>query len=155
MSNLIIPRHLAQDRAIPDWFTRGLHDIDPSLIVYFNHLRGRWIIDRCTAGGEKHTANHAHTAQCTTTNVRVVQDEAGEYMPLCPDVLDWLRAHDCWNQTKTAEQLVTELRNKDEAYQEKLKQDRRDNTHHRTMDNKRQLLKMKHLMDQHNLEVNQ
>lgn len=155
MSNLIIPRHLAQDRIIPPWFTTGLKGIDPSLIVYWNHLRGRWIIDRCTAAGEKHTANHTHSPECPTTNVKVVQDEAGDYMPLCQDVLDWFRANDRWNQTASTEQLITELRNKDEAYQAKLKQDRRDNTHHVTMDHKRQLLKMKHLMDQHNLEVNQ
>lgn len=155
MSNLIIPHYLANSRTAPEWFKTSLYDIDPSLIVYFNHMRGRWIIDRCTAGGEKHTANHTHNPSCPTTNVKVVQDEAGDYSPLGTDVLDWLRAHDTWNQTKTADQLVIELRNKDEAYQAKLKEDRRDNTHHRTMDNKRQLLKMKHLMDQHNLEINQ
>lgn len=155
MSNLIIPHHVAQERVIPEWFTTGLRDIDPSLIVYFNHIRGRWIIDRCTAGGEKHTANHTHNAECPTTNVKVVQEDSGEYMPLCQQVLDWFRANDRWNQTLSTDQLITELRNKDEAYQEKLKADRRDNTRHATQSNKRQLLQMYHLIQQHNLEINQ
>jgi hypothetical protein len=155
MSTLIIPRHLANERTIPEWFTNGLKDIDPSLIVYWNHLRGRWTIDRCTVAGEKHTSNHTHDASCTTTNVKVVQDESGEYMPLCQDVLDWLRAHDTWTQTKTLDQCLLEMSNRFEAYQNKLKRERRDNTRRVTLEHKPQLLKMKHLIDQHDLKVNQ
>ncbi len=155
MSQLIIPHHVAQDRHIPEWFSKGLHDIDPSLIVYWNHLRGRWIIDRCTAAGEKHTANHQHGPECPTTNVKVVQDEAGEYMPLCQDVLDWFREHELWDEATTIDQHLLNLRNKDKAYQAKLKQERRDNTRHATRSNKRQLLQMFHLIQQHDLKVNQ
>lgn len=155
MSNLIIPRHLAQDRVVPEWFTTGLKEIDPSLIVYFNHLRGRWTVDRCTVAGEKHVANHTHSAECPTTNVKVVQDEAGDYMPLCQDVLDWFRQNDRWEQTASTEQLLIELRNKDEEYQARLKKNRRDNTRHATLSNKRQLLQMYHIFQQHSMEINQ
>lgn len=157
MSGLILPNHMAQanSRVVPEWFAKSMHDIDPSLIVFFNPLRQRWVIDRCTAGGEFKTSNHPHTPECPRTNVRIVQGEGGEYMPLCDDVLTWLRAHDTWSQHSSAEQFVTVLRNKDEEYQNKLREERRDNTHHRTLDGKRQLQKAKNLMDQHDLQVNQ
>jgi hypothetical protein len=155
MSNLIIPHHVAQQRVIPDWFITGLRDIDPSLIVYWNHVRERWIIDRCTVGGEKHTANHAHSPECPTTNVKVVQEDNGDYMPLCRDVLDWLRKNDLWNSASALDQHLLNLRNKDEAYQANLKAERRANTRHATRSNRRQLGQMLHIIQQHSLEVNQ
>ena len=155
MSNLFIPEHLKQSRDVPDWFRIALHEIDPSLIVYYNPLRCRWIIDRCTAGGEHGTANHQHTPECPRTNVKVVQDEVGNYMPLCDDILDWLRAHDTWSQHSTSEQFITVLANQDLDYKEKLRAIRRANTRHATLDGKIQIQKAKNLIDQHSLEVNQ
>lgn len=140
---------------MPEWFAVALRDIDPSLIVFFNPIRARWILDRCTAGGELHVSNHEHTPECPRTNVKVIQDETGQYLPLSPDILDWLRANDTWAQHSSAGQMITILANQDAAYQERLKEERRDNTHHRTLDHKRQIQKAKNLMDQHDLKVNQ
>lgn len=157
MARLWLPENMraSSSRVIPEWFANALREIDPSLILFFNPIRGRWIIDRCTAAGVHHVSDHQHTNECPRTNVKIIQDEAGQYMPLCQDVLDWLRAHDTWNQHSSAEQFITILGNQDAEYQEKLRAARRDNTHHRTMDHKRQLQKAKNLIDQHDLEVNQ
>jgi hypothetical protein len=155
MSSLFLPNSMRNEaRAVPEWFATALRDIDPSLIVYFNHIRQRWILDRCTAAGEHHVANHQHTPECPRTNVKVIQGEGGEYMPLGTDVLDWLRAHDTWNQHSSADRFIKILSNQDEDYKEKLKAQRRDNTHHRTLDGKRQLLKAFHLIQQHDLVPN-
>jgi hypothetical protein len=117
-------------------------------------LRGRWIIDRCTAGGTHHTSDHQHSNECPRTNVKVIQDEAGEYMPLGQDVLDWLRAHDTWNQHSSSDQFVTILANQHADHLEKLRQARRDNTRHASRDGRRQLGKAFHLIQQHSLELN-
>jgi hypothetical protein len=156
MSSLFLPNSMRNEaRAVPEWFATALRDIDPSLIVYFNHIRQRWILDRCTAAGEHHVANHQHTPECPRTNVKVIQGEGGEYMPLCADVLDWLRAHDTWSQHSSGDQMVQILANQHADHLEKLKQARRANTRHATLDGKRQLYRMKFLIDQHDLKVNQ
>lgn len=155
MAGLLLPNHMRNEsRNVPEWFATAMREIDPSLIVYFNVIRQRWILDRCTAAGEFHVANHQHTPECPRTNVKVIQGEGGEYMPLGTDVLDWLRAHDTWNQHSSKDQFVTILGNQDGDYQERLRAVRRANTRHATLDGKIQLRKAKNLIDQHDLELN-
>jgi len=76
-------------------------------------------------------------------------------MPLCESVLDWLRAHDNWKQFANEHDYITHLSNVGSAYDDKMRADRRDNTHHRTTDHRIQLNKMKLLLDRHDLKVNQ
>lgn len=83
------------ERSMPDWFASQLRALDPNLICYFNPMKQRWTIDRCTRGGAMNAAVHEHTPECPRTNVMIVQDE-GQYMPLCDAVLDDLRAKDSW-----------------------------------------------------------
>lgn len=158
-SNLILPRSAFNQRTAPEWFTKALKDIDWRLLVYWNHMRGRWIIDRCTKGVTAENLGaglpHEHDNGCPRTNVLVVRGPNQEYHPLGQDVIDWFRANDVGSKYDSAEKLVTDLAIKDEANREKMRLDRKDNTHHATLDGKRQLLKMKHLIDQHDLEPNQ
>jgi len=97
---MILPSSV--ERVVPSWFAAALSNIDPNLICYFNPLRRRWVIDRCTRGGELNAAAHSHNAECPRVNVTVVQDE-GKYMPLCDAVLTDLRSKDTWAQHGTAE----------------------------------------------------
>lgn len=154
MSQLLVPKHIANDRVVPDWFLIALRDIDPSLIVFFNPIRARWVLDRCTLGGEHGISDHTHSNECPRTNVKIIQSETGEYLPLSNEVLDWLRAHDTWNQHSSVEQFLTILNNQGTEYQEKLRKERREYTHHRTTDNRRQLAKAFHLIQQHDLKIN-
>jgi hypothetical protein len=159
VSNLVLPPSAFSGRPVPEWFAVKLAAIDPALICYYNHLRDRWIIDRCTRGvtaenlrGEN---KHEHTNDCPRTNVRVVQDAQGNYMPLCQEVLDWFHQHDIGSQFKNQEAYINHLAAKWLADDEKRRADRRSNTRHATLDGKRQLLQAFHLMQQHDLELNQ
>lgn len=157
-SNLILPPSVFQQRTAPEWFTKALKDIDWRLIVYFNHMRGRWIVDRCTKGVTADILNglpHTHDNGCPRTNVLVVRGPNQEYHDLGQDVIEWFKANDVGSKYDKAQHLLADLTAKEEANREKMRLDRKDNTHHRTLDHKRQLLKMKALADKHSLDVNQ
>jgi hypothetical protein len=155
VDRMMIPASAAFSKEVPDWFLRAMRDIDPALIVYWNPIRKRFILDRCTAAGVHSAADHTHTPECPRTNVKIVQGVDGEFMPLCESVLEWLRKNDTWNNHGSAEMFVGALATQDAQYQQKLAAERRDNTHRTTLENRRQLLKMKHLADQHSLKINQ
>jgi len=158
VSNLVLPRSAFNQRTAPESFVKQLKDIDWRLLVYWNHLRGRWIIDRCTKGitaQDLRGVRHEHDNECPKTNVLVVRGPNQEYHPLGQDVIDWFRANDKGSEYKSADALIADLTKKDEDNREKMRLERKDNTHHVTLDHKRQLLKMKHLIDQHSLEPNQ
>lgn len=131
------------ERIVPDWFLRRLKDIDPALKVYFNPMRQRWVIDRCTRDDANLHSDHTY---CLSTNVMVVQDDAG-YMPLCDQVLDKLKAADVWTQFGGAANLERHLQALDDANQAKLRRDRKENTEHVTRDNRVTLNQAASLVD--------
>ena len=159
VSNLILPPSVFNQRTAPEWFTKALKDIDWRLMVYFNHMRGRWIIDRCTKGVTAENLGaglpHEHDNGCPRTNVLVVRGPDNSYHPLGQDVIDWFKANDVGNRYDKAEDLVCDLTAKDDANKEKMRLERKDNTRHHTLDHKRQLLQIKHIIDQHDLEPNE
>jgi hypothetical protein len=134
--DLILPRNVV--RLVPDWFLTRLKDTDPNLIVYFNELKNRWIIDRCTRDGVMASAAHTHDATCPRTNVIVVNDE-GKYMPLCDAVIDTIRAMDTWSTDRSLEKY--KARNAAMEAAEKAKTDTamRNLYVDAGLDNKRQL----------------
>lgn len=142
------------ERSVPDWFASQLRALDPNLIVYFNTRKGRWIIDRCTRGGAMNAGLHDHTPECPKTNVMVVQDD-GQYMPLCDQVLDELRAKDSWNHGSVDQFLLhhDNLLKEDEAKRKTAV----DNVFREaSLDNRRQLLKAYDLTQIHDTaRVNQ
>lgn len=151
--NLILPKNL--ERVMPPWFESALRETDPNLICYYNPMRERWVIDRCTRGGVHNAGQHLHTNECPRTNVTVVQD-GGRYMPLCQRVIDELRATDQWSQSGSVEQFILSADNaaaEDEADRKR----KIDAVHHEaTKDNRRQLMRAFHLMQQHDTaRVNQ
>lgn len=159
VSNLILPPSAFKTRTAPEWFLKELKAIDWRLIVYFNHFRNRWIVDRCTRGitaeDLRGTGQHEHNNECPRTNVLVVRGPNQEYHPLGTDVIEWFRKNDVGAQYKSADDLIKELTAQDVANREKMRLDRKDNTRAWTMDHKRQLLRAYHLMQQHDLEPNE
>ncbi len=154
MSRLFVPAGV--ERVVPEYFSRALKHLDPNLIVYFNPHRDRWIIDRCTRDGVHRSEAHAHTASCPRTNVRVVQDAEGGYMPLCDAVLDDLRASDTWSKYGSVEQYATETDNAAAAM--RAEQQRKVDAlyHETTKDHRAQLAKAWTLIQRHDTaRVNQ
>lgn len=144
--NLFLPKDV--ERVVPPWFTAALRETDPNLMVYFNPMKKRWTIDRCTRGGVHNAGEHTHTNECPRTNVTVVQDE-GQYMPLCQAVIDDLRSRDAWTKHGSLEQF--ELVSQNEADADLAARNKAiDVIHHEaTVDNRRQLMRAFHLMQQH------
>jgi hypothetical protein len=142
------------ERTVPDWFRLQLRSVDPSLIVYFNPIRNRWVIDRCTLGGMGHVSDHAHTAECPKTNVFWVQGEAGEYMPLCDAVISKLRSMDAWSKFGSWENMTRLAENKEADQKEAIQQEMKDDIKHASRDGRVQMNKMVHLIQQHDLRLN-
>lgn len=97
---LILPSNT--ERVAPEWFIKLLKETDPNLVCYFNQMKGRWVIDRCARDGQMSTVVHTHTPECLMTNVLIVED-AGQYMPLCDQVIDQIRSKDSWNYSSYEE----------------------------------------------------
>jgi hypothetical protein len=143
---LFLPQDI--EHVVPPWFEAALRETDPNLIVYFNPQRKRWVIDRCTRGGVHNAGAHLHTNDCPRTNVTVVQDE-GQYMPLCQAVIDDLRSRDSWAQHSTAEQFALSGQNAADEDASMRKRAIDVLYAETTRDNRRQLLRAFHLMQQH------
>lgn len=142
------------ERSVPEWFATQLRGLDPNLIVYFNRMRGLWVIDRCTRGGAMNAAAHVHGPQCKTTNVLVVQDN-GRYMPLCDAVLDDLRSMDSWKHGSLEN---FEKHHDNIAHEDEVKRDAAIDAVFReaSIDNRRQLLKAYDLTQIHDVHrINQ
>jgi hypothetical protein len=144
---LFLPKGL--ERSVPDSFASQIRALDPNLIVYFNPMKQRWVVDRCTRGGARNAALHEHTPECPRTNVMVVRD-GEQYMPLCEAVLDDLRAADSWKHS-TVEQFI--LHHDNIAAEDEASRNRQIDAVFReaSLDNKRQLQKAYHLTQIHDV----
>jgi hypothetical protein len=149
---LLVPAGLK--REAPEYFTRGLRNIDPSLIAYYNQLKGRWVIDRCTHGGMHGTSNHSHSAECKTTHVLWIQDPDGSYAAPDDKVLDKLRAMDLWSRHGSWQKMTGKLEEKEAEQKEKIDRDLKEDIQHASRDGRVQLNKAVTLIKRHNLTPN-
>lgn len=104
------------------------------------------MIDRCI---RQTVAVHTHDGSCLKTNVRVVQGDGGEYMPLCDQVLDWFRKNDVGCQFNSPDAFVDHLTRLETEARAKLKEERRQNTVNNRKDHRVQINKFKMLLDRH------
>jgi hypothetical protein len=147
---LLLPANT--ERIVPDWFVARLRDTDPNLIVYFNHRKQRWIIDRCYRDGEFKTIPHTHDPSCPRTNVMVVRDENDGYMPLCDAVIDQLRAKDAWTMHGSLENYKAFNRAKEDATQAAIDKAVKDLYDDAGKDDKRQLTRAFDLIQRHDVD---
>jgi hypothetical protein len=147
--DLLLPSNI--ERLVPDWFLTRLKDTDPNLIVYFNPMKQRWIIDRCSRDGEFHSVPHQHTPSCPRTNVLVVQDKDNAYMPLCDEVIAKIRAMDTWSKHSTVESFRAANAEKELAYKIKNEADMRELYLNAAKDDKRQLNQALDLIARHDV----
>jgi hypothetical protein len=142
--DLIVP---SSARSVPAWFAQRLKDADRNLITYFNPMRNRWIIDRCT----RMDMHDTHTNDCPKTNVMILQDEAGEYFPLCDAALDRILSIDAWRSAGSYEQFQRN-RMAMEAADAAKREAKIDSIYREaSIDNKRQLNEAFTLVQRHNL----
>jgi hypothetical protein len=146
--NLILPSNV--ERVVPDWFQARLKDTDPNLIVNWNRFHHRWVIDRCSRDGEFSSVPHTHDASCPRSNVMVVQDDNGHYMPLCDAVIDQIRSKDAWSLGSLTKFKAANLA-KEQAYREAMDKAVRDMYSDAAKDDKRQLNQFVDLMKRHDV----
>jgi hypothetical protein len=137
-------------RLVPDWFSTRLKDTDPNLIVYFNEIKQRWIIDRCSRDGVMSSNAHTHDSTCPRTNVIVVNDE-GEYMPLCDEVIDKIRSMDAWSNDGSLEAYKARNAKMEADYKLKTDTAQRNLYIEAGLDNKRQLNQALDLIQRHDV----
>lgn len=123
---------------VPAWFLRRLKDADPELVVYFNPFKQRWMIDRQIPGQ-------------VNTNVMVVQDDDGSFMPLTDNTIDRILSMDAWKHHGSYEAFHRHNIQKEVESQAKLDADIRENYRLAAIDDKRQLHRAYDLIKTHDV----
>lgn len=131
-------------RSVPDWFKRRLRDIDTALVCYYNPFRMEFCIDRCIKGSDCLSSDHV---ACQKVNVMLFP-HMGEA------ALDKLKSMDSWtNFGGNDEAAIARSRRKHELEKEewdaKQKAESLDMNRHAGLENRVQLNKALHLIQQH------
>lgn len=134
---------------VPDWFRRRLKDIDPALVVYYNPFKQQFCIDRCVRGSDCLLSNHQF---CEKTNVMIFP-HIGEA------AIEKLKSMDAWTQTGAAggndESALLKFRKAHEdakaEYDAKQKEEARENYRLGMLDDRVQINKALHLIQQHDI----
>ena len=134
---------------IPESFIRGLKDIDSGLVIYWNRFKNRFVIDRCI-----NPDPHTHTAQCQRANVLIVEDPEHNFMMPSEFTLDRIKAMDAWTNYGTLENQRRTRENAKADHDAKVKEEIRENYKHAMLDDKPQMLKALHLIQQHDMRLN-
>jgi hypothetical protein len=144
--------------SVPDWFKRRLNDIDRALVCYYNPFQQQFCIDRCTKGSDCLSSDHL---SCEKTNVMLFP-HIGEA------VIEKLKSMDSWsnfgvkgqadalamiNGQLTDSLLRARRKHEDEkaAHDAKVREDSRENHLLVARDNRVQLNKALHLIQQHDM----
>lgn len=80
---------------IPPGFAGRLERLDPSLLLFWNPRKRKWVVEQCV---HHYAPTAAHSHLCERIYVWMVQSEQGDPMPLGDHVLDKLRAIDLQRQ---------------------------------------------------------
>jgi hypothetical protein len=143
--NLILPESMDAP-SIPDYFMRGLREIDPCLVVYWNNFRKRFILDRCI-----NPDPHTHNPSCERVNVTIVQDPEGGYMGPNDRTLDWIKAHDSWTIYGTLENQRRARENAKADFETKRVASAREGYKEAMLDDRVQINRALHLIQQHDV----
>ena len=131
-------------RSVPNWFKRRLRDIDTALVVYYNPFRNVFCIDRCIKGSDCLSSDHI---SCEKSNVHI-------FPHISEKALDDLKSKDAWTK-HGGKDLAAMLRQRMEREQAKAEFDARvsesiaQGFREAALDNKNQLRKAHHLIQQH------
>lgn len=155
INRIVLPKHTSEGPAIPDSFRRQLRQYDPSLLVAWNEIKKRFVIEQCV----KHLSpgpEHSHI--CDRLFVALAQDDEGVMLPLGDKMMDKIKAADVTRAgygPNDKSRFLADQKKILAADREDRDRKTDDAFKHGSRFNRRQLLKAKHLIDQHNLTVNQ
>lgn len=154
INRIVLPGQTSEGPAIPESFVRQLRQYDPTLLVAWNQIKKRHVIEQCV----RHLSpGPEHSHLCDRNFVVMAQDDEGVMLPLGDAVIDKIKAADVSRAGFGPDDLAKFLSSQKEV----LKADRADRDKkmteafkHGSRFNKRQLLHAKHLIDQHDLRPN-
>jgi len=151
MPKLVLPQSFYENENKPtEAFVRGLREIDPLLICYWNRFRGRWVIDRYSCDND----GHDHQIACPRQNVLIVESPEREYMPLNERVYERLRAMDTWSQYKSADEWNEYTAAQRDSHKQRVEKSIRDDVRHIILDDKEQFKKIQTAIQMHDLRPN-
>jgi hypothetical protein len=158
INRVVLPGETLDGPAVPDSFSQSLRQYDPTLLVTWNARRKRFVVEQCVEHLNPASATE-HSHLCRRIYVVMAQDEEDQTMiPLGEKVMEMIRARDVTKLgfgpedtakfiKKATDEIVEHTAKVDKKCAEIVRDCRKDN--------KRQLRKAIHLMQQHSLEVNQ
>ena len=133
-------------RSVPDWFKRGLRNIDPALVCYYNRFQNHFCIDRCVHGSDCPSSDHI---SCQKASVHVFEH-------MSESVLDKIRSMDAW--TKYGDNgetgLMRQRKERENAKAEwdaKAAEDAKQVWRDGFRDDRVQINKLVHLLQQHDV----
>jgi hypothetical protein len=154
INRIVLPGQSSEAPAIPESFREQLRQYNPTLLVAWNHIKKRFAIEQCV----KHLSpgpEHSHV--CDRLFVVLAQDDEGVMLPLGDAVMNKIKAADVSRAGYGPDDLENFLKSQKlilKADQDNREKKVDDAFKHGSRFNKRQLLKAKHLIDQHDLRPN-
>lgn len=155
INRIVLPGQSHEGPAIPESFRESLRQYDPNLIVAWNTIKKRFVIEQCV---EHLAEGTAHTHICRRNYVAIAQDDEGHMLPLGDKVMEMIKARDVLNAGYGPDDLQKFLADQKAAgvaERERISKAQDDAIKHGSRFNRRQLLKAVSLMQNHSLEVNQ
>lgn len=155
INRILVPGQTSEAPAIPDGFREKLRRYDPSLCISWNTFRKRFVIEQCI---QHNAAGPEHTHVCNRIYVCIAQDPDGCMMPLGDRVMNMIAARDVQKAgygPNDLQRFIADNRAKRREHSERIDKQMNETIREATKDGRRQLLKAAHLIQQHNLEVNQ
>jgi len=140
---------------VPESFRESLRAYDPDLLVSWNPFKRRFVIEQCV---RHYAPTSEHTHVCQRLYVCMAQDDDGTMIPLGDRVIEMVKAKDTRRAGYGPQDLARFLRNQREIIQKDREERERkmgEVIREGSRDNRRQLRKALHLIQQHDLRVNQ
>lgn len=142
---LVLPESM-ESPTVPESFIRGLRNLDPGLVVYWNRFKNRFVIDRCINGGD-----HTHDAGCARTNILICEDDDKMFMMPCQRILDRIEGMDAWEKYGSAEKQREVRENAKAEWDQKNTAEVKENFRLAAIDDKRQILQALTLIQRHDV----
>lgn len=155
INRIVLPGQSHEGPAIPDSFRESLRQYDPNLMVAWNAIKKRFVIEQCV---EHLAEGTAHTHICRRNYVAMAQDDEGTMLPLGDKVMEMIKARDVAQAgygPQDLDKFIADQKAIGAAERERLEKEQDKVLRYGSRHNRRQLLKAVHLMQQHSLEVNQ
>lgn len=151
MNRLVLPKSFYETEQKPsEDFLRGLRNIDPMLLCYWNRFRGRWVIDRYSCAND----GHEHKLVCPRMNVLIVETAEHEFQTLNERVYERLHEMDTWAKARSGDELNEQMLVEREAGKAAIDKSIRSDVRHIILDNKEQFRKIQTAIQTHDLRPN-